>query len=338
MSPSTEVEKRQALVSTVRSEKFKAELELALPEHVSPQRFARIAYTALLDNPDLTKADEQSVYGSLLKSAADGLMPDGREAALVLFKGKAVYMPMIGGFRKIAAEHGWTIDTRVVYEGDNFSFVLGDEPRVYHSPALGGDVSFEKISHVYAVGRSRSYPTMIEVMTRADVERIRKTSRAKDSGPWVEWWDRMAEKTVGRKLFKRLPLAGDVRVARLVNSDELEAPEATELVYGSAARSGDVAVEAGAPLPAPAEPGEEEPDAETAAAEGSSALFRGEEPTEDDPLADIVLPDAFKQHAGESIRDLVDAGNSRYLGWLVANVNDEVILAAARAGLNELRS
>ena len=334
MSPSTEVERRKALVSTVSSDEFRHELELALPEHVSPQRFARIAYTALLDNPDLAKADEQSVYRSLLKSAADGLMPDSREAALVLFKGKAVYMPMIGGYRKIAAEHGWTIDTRVVFAGDDFDVELGDEPRVRHRP--GGETELEKITAVYAVGRSRQFPTMVEVMDRAEVERIRQTSRAKDSGPWVEWWDRMAEKTVGRKLFKRLPLAGDVRVARLVNAEELDAPDAAELVYGSAARSGDVAAEAGAAPPSPVA-SEEEPEAHTPA-EGSSELFTGEEPPDEDLLADVVLGDEFSKRAGKSIRDLVDDGDKRYLGWIVANVTDEVIVAAARAGLDELRS
>ena len=181
---------------------------------------------------------------------------------------------------------------------------------------------------------------MIEVMTRADVERVRQTSRAKDSGPWVEWWDRMAEKTVGRRLFKRLPLAGDVRVARLVNAEELDAPDAAELVYGSAARSGDVVVE-GRPSdspPAPAEAeSEEEPDAQPQA-DGSSELFEGEEPSDDDPLADVVLGDEFTKRSGKTIRDLVDEGDRRYLGWIVANVNDETIVAAARAGLDELRS
>ena len=72
--------------------------------------------------------------------------------------------------------------------------------------------------------------------------------------------------------------------------------------------------------------------------DGSSELFEGEEPSDDDPLADVVLGDEFTKRSGKTIRDLVDEGDRRYLGWIVANVNDETIVAAARAGLDELRA
>lgn len=338
----TQEVERRTVTDVVRSDRFREELELALPEGVSPRRFARIAYTALLDNPDLANADEQSTLGALMKSAADGLMPDGREAALVLFKGKAAYLPMIGGYRKIAAEHGWTLETRTVFSADEFDVELGDEPRVKHRPAPPAEDPGD-VTHVYAVARRLGMPTMIEVMTVADVERVRKTSRNADKGPWVEWWDRMAEKTVGRRLFKRLPL-GDRdadRIRRVIDADELEPAEAATLVYGRqespalvretppAASDGDD--------PSPAE--QEEPDAEAAAAtaEGSSDLFSGEEPPEEDPL-ELVLDPAFKRYAGKTIRDVVDAGDARYLRWIVSDVNDETIVAAARAGLAELES
>ncbi len=49
-----------------------------------------------------------------------------------------------------------------------------------------------------------------EIMTVADVEKVRAISRAKDSGPWTVWWDEMARKTVLRRLSKRLPMSSDL--------------------------------------------------------------------------------------------------------------------------------
>ena len=45
---------------------------------------------------------------------------------------------------------------------------------------------------------------------RADVEKVRASSKAGKFGPWVEWWDEMAKKTVIRRMAKRLPSSADV--------------------------------------------------------------------------------------------------------------------------------
>src|SRR3954463_648057 len=123
----------EMLVAQVRGETFKQEVALALPPDVAPERFIRATVTALLDNPDLaTKAEQSTVFQALLKSAQDGLLPDSREAAIVIFKGKAQYLPMIGGLRKIAAEHGWAISSAVVYEHDEYDHVLAPEAQINH--------------------------------------------------------------------------------------------------------------------------------------------------------------------------------------------------------------
>ena len=44
----------------------------------------------------------------------------------------------------------------------------------------------------------------------ADVEKVRQSSKAKDTGPWASWWDEMARKTVIRRIAKRLPSSADV--------------------------------------------------------------------------------------------------------------------------------
>lgn len=339
-SPSTEVAERSPahmLAATVRSQEFQGQIALALPDNVSPRRFVRIAATALLENPSLAKEiDHDSIFAALLKSAADGLLPDGREAALVAFKKKAVYLPMIGGYRKIAADHGWTLETAVVREGDRFEYELGVAPHLVHRPSPSG----EKMSHAYAIARKTGEPTLFEVMSAEEIEKVRKTSRAKDSGPWVEWPERMYEKTVGRRLFKKLPLGDSERVRRVLNADELAPGEAENIVYGSPASGESPPAEA---LPEPsAAPREAEP-----SPTAPPPPFTGEEPPADEPdekpVADELLGyrlgEAFKRYAGQMIADVVEAGDRKYLVWLTSEaVADQTVRDAARAGLKALDS
>lgn len=222
----------QELVARVRGDEFRQQVSLALPENVHPDRFVRVMATALLDNPELaTKADHASIFQAGLKAAADGLLPDGREAAFVLFKDKAAYIPMIGGYRKIAAEHGWSIRTRVVYQGDRFEYELGLDQALVHHPTGAG--SRGPLVAAYAIGAHRDGRRELEVLTAEDVAKARAVSRAAQRGPWVEWEERMWEKTAGRRLFAKLPLADSDRVGRVLQADAL-----AEMLGGRAA--GDV--------------------------------------------------------------------------------------------------
>jgi recombination protein RecT len=61
------------------------DIQMALPAHITPDKFQRTVLTAAAQNPDLLKADRQSLILACYKAAQDGLLPDGREAALVTF-------------------------------------------------------------------------------------------------------------------------------------------------------------------------------------------------------------------------------------------------------------
>lgn len=57
-----------------------------------------------------------------------------------------------------------------------------------------------------------------EVMSRAEIEKVRKASKAGNSGPWSNHWEEMAKKTVIRRLFKYLPVS--IEAVRAVEIDE----------------------------------------------------------------------------------------------------------------------
>lgn len=209
----------------------KAQFALALPAHITPDKFVRTLMTAVAKNPDLANADRRSLFNSCLEAAADGLMPNGKEAALVIFNtkekrdGKDVwvkkvqYMPMVRGIRKLAFNSGQlkVLDAFCVHANDHFDYEYGFDPNVTHKPPkLGQDRG--PIIGVYAVSETKDGERSLEVMDRAAVEKVRSVSRSKDSGPWVQWWDEMARKTVLRRLAKRLPLSEELE--RVINRDD----------------------------------------------------------------------------------------------------------------------
>ena len=153
-----------------------------------------------------------------MKAAQDGLLPDGREGALVVYRTKAreggwiekvQWMPMIAGILKKVRNSGElkSIRAHVVHENDKFRVVLGDDEKLEHDPNY-----FDpgKPVGVYAIAETKEEGIYREFMSFADVERVRGASRAKDSGPWVQWWGEMAKKTVLRRLAKRLPTSSDL--------------------------------------------------------------------------------------------------------------------------------
>ena len=147
-------------------------------------------------------------------AAQDGLLADGREAALVIFRTKdgpkVQYMPMVGGILKKVRNSGElaSISAQVAYDKDLFEYELGDDERIVHKPFLGEDRG--KQIAVYAIAKTKDGAIYREVMSVADVEKVRAASKTGKFGPWVDWWDEMAKKTVIRRLAKRLPSSADI--------------------------------------------------------------------------------------------------------------------------------
>lgn len=200
-------EQVQEVCARIASPEMAQRIRQALPEGVTVDRFTRVTLTAVQQNPQVVGADRGSLFTSVIRCAQDGLLPDGREAALVIYKDRVQYMPMIGGLRKIAAEHGITIEAFTVHRNDVFEWELGMEPSVTHRPPPLDQDRGDPIG-AYAVATDRDGRRYLEVMSRSEIEQVRAVSRAATSqyGPWVNWWGEMARKTVARRLFKSLPL------------------------------------------------------------------------------------------------------------------------------------
>lgn len=199
------------------------EFRNALPSHIAPEKFQRVVMTVVQQNPDLMKADRQTLLASCLKCAADGLIPDGREAALVIFSNKVQYMPMLAGLQKRVRNSGEiaSVQAHIIYENDHFVWRQGLDGYIEHTPLFPGHRG--KAIGAYAIAKFKDgSDPQFEVMDVEAIERVRSVSRGKNGGPWAQWWDEMARKTVFKRLSKWLPM--DAEVDELLRrDDEIEA-------------------------------------------------------------------------------------------------------------------
>jgi len=208
------------------SQQFRAELDrmndqfaAALPSHIKPEKFARVVMTAVLSDPAILQADRQSLLESAIRAAQDGLLPDKREGAFVVFNAKVngewikkvQWMPMIAGIIKRVQQSGEIkmLTARVVYGGDHFRTWIDDQgEHVEYEPSEEQDT--DTIRRVFAMATTTDGAVYVEPLSAKDVEKIRSVSRSKDKGPWVDWWEEMAKKSAIRRLAKRLPLSTDL--------------------------------------------------------------------------------------------------------------------------------
>ena len=212
----------------------------SLPPGVDPDRFIRVAMNAVQNQPELNNPDidRQTVFNACLRAAQLGLMPDKREGAIVVVNEKrkvdgrdvwvkvAQFRDMVGGLRKLAADFGFDLIARAVYENDAFEYSYGDEDRVSHVPPKLGQPRGALIG-AYAIATrfvdGRKWRLVM------DMEAINKRRAvAQTQAVWDKWTSEQSEKTVARALFKQLPLSDEdaqkaERLARLVTGeDEVE--------------------------------------------------------------------------------------------------------------------
>lgn len=224
-------ERRENPVAVIRQNltAMEPQFKAALPAHVTVEKFSRVAMTAIQSTPALINADRSSLFGAVVKLAQDGLLPDGREAALVMFGNKVQAMPMIAGVLKKIRQSGEVakISAQVVYENDHFVVSYGFDEDVTHNPPPL-DKPRGKAIGAYATAVLKDGSRLLEVMSLEEIEKVRNVSRAAKSGPWVAWWGEMARKTVMRRLSKRLPMSTDLE-DEVFSRDETLAQDAPAL-------------------------------------------------------------------------------------------------------------
>jgi len=196
---------------------MREELKNALPPQIPVDRFIRTTITAIQMNPDLLECDKRTLLSGLMKCAQDGLLPDGREAALVKYRNNkggfvtAQYLPMVGGLLKKARNSGEIkeILAEAVYERDMFSYELGESPKITHKPYWGEDRGV--VEAFYAIVKTKDGGIYRKVLSKSDVDKIKAKSKARDNGPWVDFYEQMGVKTAIKAVLKLCPQSSDLQ-------------------------------------------------------------------------------------------------------------------------------
>lgn len=202
------------------------EIKKALPSVITPERFTRIALSALNNTPQLQQCTPISFLAGLLNAAQLGLEPNTPlgQAYLIPYKNKGVLecQFQIGykGFIDLAYRNGQmqTIQAQAVYENDEFVYEYGLEPKLIHRPT---SLERGELVYFYGIFRTVNGGYGFSVMSKQDMDIYAKTySKAFDSGysPWKTCYEEMAKKTVIKQALKYAPIKTDFQ--RAISTDE----------------------------------------------------------------------------------------------------------------------
>jgi recombination protein RecT len=195
-------------------EKGSDSIKKSLPAGMSVEKFINTANNAIMTHPQrdkLLEADRLSIFNACKKAAGDGLLLDGREAAMVVYNTKqgnswvptAQYIPMTQGLVKLARNSGEikSIIAEVVYENDKFVYRIGIDEMPTHEPDWFGDRG--KAIGVWACVKLKDGEVISRMLPKTKIMNIAEGSKtnAKQYSPtegqyFDEWWRKAAIKNV----------------------------------------------------------------------------------------------------------------------------------------------
>lgn len=220
-----QVQKRSPDMAGLIKANLKA-IQTVIPTHMDANRMARIALVETQRNKQLLESTPESFIGALITATQLGLEPGvGGMGYLIPYRNnkrgvtECQFVPGYKGLMDLARRTGKVsvITAETVHANDEFEYALGIDQKLRHVPAMG-----DRGPVVYVYAAACLYPSQkwqFRVLTRDDVEKVRKGSKAGNFGPWKDHWEEMAKKTVLRALVKYLP--SSIEVQRVVAMDEM---------------------------------------------------------------------------------------------------------------------
>jgi len=201
-------------------QKQKQQIALALPGHLNADRMMRVALTTINKNPKLASCTQASLLACIMDCAALGLEPDNRRAHLIPYGDKCTLIIDYKGLVELMMRTGQvsSIHSDVVCENDVFSYNLG----IVETHKIDFRQPRGEMYAAYVIITFKDGSKKCEVMTREEIDSIRKRSRAGKDGPWVTDYHEMAKKTVFRRASKWVPLSAELQETLERDGDVLD--------------------------------------------------------------------------------------------------------------------
>ena len=243
VATTTKVELDQPIATQKTVETLFAQYQTAFKrvaaEGLDLSRLMQVAIMTMSRSPELLGCTAVSLLGAFMQAAQMGLDLGMREAYLVPYKNKfnkgtpeVQLIPDYRGLIKLARQSGQIKDlwARLVYKGERWKVVEGDNPRLDHTPDYNVDRSPKNIIAAYTIATWEDNRLTFEVVTREKIERAKKAS-ASETGPWSTDYDEMALKTAIKHRCKTLPRSHRmISALELDERAELGKPQNIELV------------------------------------------------------------------------------------------------------------
>ena len=189
-------------------------LAAAASNLVNPERVLSTAVNCIQKSPELQHCALDSLVAAIKTLVAMGCEPDGIHGYLVPFRdrksGKVLCTPIpsarglmrtarksgIKGIYVGQATRGEVESGRFVWAVENGALCVTHRPDLLREDVSGAAL-------YYVVWQDQGGAQQGVYMTRDEVERIRRKSKAGDNGPWKSDFDEMAKKTVLKRAAKQ---------------------------------------------------------------------------------------------------------------------------------------
>lgn len=199
-------------------------LEVSLPSGISKELLINAALNSIRKNPKLLKCTQASMVSALLYCAQMGMVPDdpAQDCHLIPFKNKKTglvevqWMAGYRGLQRLARRSREVayVEAEVVHKKDHFVYRKGVNKDIEHIPYEGPDDP-GPATHYYAIVRWDGIQALplFEVMTQADVDKIRAASPGKNSDAWAKHPEQMGRKCPVRRVMKFTPMSREAELA-----------------------------------------------------------------------------------------------------------------------------
>ena len=197
------------------------EIKRALPAILTPERFTRMALSAVNNTPELANCTPMSFIAALMNAAQLGLEPNTPlgQALLLPYKNKGTlecqFQLGYKGLIDLAYRTGQIqiIQAQAVREFDYFEYQYGLDSRLVHKP---GNEERGQITFIYGLFKLSNGGYGFEVSNKAEMDAFAaKYSKSFGSkySPWTEDYESMAKKTVIKRALKYAPVSSDFQKA-----------------------------------------------------------------------------------------------------------------------------
>ena len=205
-------------------------MKIAMPD-IDIERALRVVLSEVKVTPKLMECSAESIIRSCAWAFQLGLEPGKhlKHVYLVPRYNKNTRQQECNaelgykGLQKLAMDSGEVISItgRAFYENDQVEIQEGTAPEYIRVRRELKGPRGEFVG-VYCKATFSNGHEIFDVMTKEDVDRIRATSPASKSGPWVDHYEAMAIKTVMKRLINRdlVQQSGASSVARAIHAED----------------------------------------------------------------------------------------------------------------------